>query len=107
MRSSVRYADRAGTSSVLHTAVSEAPPPSRAPSPELAPGVLVDGRYRVECELARGGMGVVYVGEDTWLERKVALKVMAPGWAQQGDAPAQFHREAKALASVKSQHVVQ
>jgi eukaryotic-like serine/threonine-protein kinase len=107
MMSSMHDADRAGAASMLQTAVNEAQPPSRARSPELVPGVLVDGRYRVERELARGGMGVVYVGEDTWLERKVALKVIAPGWAQQGAAPAQFHREAKALASVKSQHVVQ
>jgi serine/threonine-protein kinase len=94
---------------MAQTAPVEAPPPSRRSvvAMELAPGVLVDGRYRVESELARGGMGVVYVGEDTWLERKVALKVIASSLARHGDAPAQLHREAKALASVKSQHVVQ
>ncbi len=70
-------------------------------------GTVVDGRYRVESELGRGGMGVVYLGRDTWLERHVALKMIAPSWAKDGEAASCFQREAKALASVRSPYVVQ
>lgn len=70
-------------------------------------GTVVDGRYRVESELGRGGMGVVYLGRDTWLDRHVALKMIAPSWAKDGEAASCFQREAKALASVRSPYVVQ
>jgi len=68
---------------------------------------IVDGRYRLESELGRGGMGVVYLATDTWLGRPVALKMIAPALAQNGSIAARFQREAKALASVRSQYVVQ
>jgi serine/threonine-protein kinase len=70
-------------------------------------GTIVDGRYRVESELGRGGMGVVYLARDTWLERGVALKMITPSWAKDGEAAAAFQREAKALASIRSPFVVQ
>lgn len=70
-------------------------------------GTVVDGRYRVESELGRGGMGVVYLGRDTWLDRYVALKMIAPSWAKDGEAASCFQREAKALASIRSPYVVQ
>ncbi len=70
-------------------------------------GTIVDGRYHVESELGRGGMGVVYLARDTWLDRKVALKMIAPSWAKDGEAAACFQREAKALASIRSPYVVQ
>jgi serine/threonine protein kinase len=44
------------------------------PLPGAAPARL--GPYRIERELARGGMGVVYVAEHEGLRRRVALKVM-------------------------------
>jgi serine/threonine protein kinase len=95
----------------------EGPPPSdrtvvdpRSPSESEAAleiGTTVDGRYCVESELGRGGMGVVYLASDTWLDRRVALKVIAPTWARDGEITARFLREAKALASIRSNYVVQ
>jgi serine/threonine protein kinase len=78
-----------------------------APRSSLDPALIIDGRYRVESELGRGGMGVVYVARDAWLDRPVALKVIAASWASDARATDRFQKEAKALASVRSQHVVQ
>jgi serine/threonine-protein kinase len=75
--------------------------------PELAQALIIDGRYRVDTEIGRGGMGVVYLAKEMWLDRKVALKIIAPTWAGNAGAAVSFHREAKALASVRSDHVVQ
>jgi eukaryotic-like serine/threonine-protein kinase len=74
---------------------------------DVTPVNLVDGRYLLESELGRGGMGVVYRATDTWLGRPVALKVIGPGLAKNPAVAASFLREAQALASVRSQHVVQ
>ena len=83
-------------------------PPSRRPlqPPDPTP-TLIDGRYRIEGELGRGAMGVVHRATEVWLERPVALKVIAPALLHDTLAPMRFLREAKALASVRSQHVVQ
>src|SRR5262245_19769062 len=64
------------------------------------------GRYRVLKELGRGGMGAVYLGYDSALDRKVALKVMLPNAAANSDARGRFLREARTAANVKSDHVV-
>lgn len=74
---------------------------------DVTPIGLVDGRYQLESELGRGGMGVVYRATDTWLGRRSALKVIASSLARSPVATASFLREAQALASVRSQHVVQ
>jgi eukaryotic-like serine/threonine-protein kinase len=74
---------------------------------ELAPGTVIDGRYRIESELGRGGMGLVHLARDTWLDRPLAVKMIAPLWAANSTAASSFLREAKALAFVRSQFVVQ
>lgn len=78
-----------------------------AGQPDEPEAIIVDGRYHVESEIGRGGMGIVYLAKDTSLGRPVALKMIAPVWAGSSEAAASFHREAKALASVRSQYVVQ
>lgn len=86
----------------------EPAPGTQRPAPRLAPSAfVVDGRYRVEHEIGRGGMGIVYLARDAWLDRPVALKVIAPTRLNDHDAAHSFHNEAKALASVRSQHIVQ
>ena len=76
-------------------------------SPALAPGELGRvGPYRVLRVLGRGGMGMVFEGEDTRLERRVALKVMRPELAPSPEARERFLREARAAASLQHDHVV-
>ena len=77
--------------------------------PEVAAGTIpvVDGRYLVEREIARGAMGVVYLAQDIGLGRKVALKLVNPDVAQRQDVIDHFQREASALASVRHENVVQ
>ena len=67
----------------------------------------MDGRYALEGELGRGGMGVVYLARDTGLRRQIAVKLIAPALAENPIIAARFHDEARALASVQSRHVVQ
>ncbi|MBI1833165.1 MAG: ABC transporter substrate-binding protein, partial [Planctomycetes bacterium] len=56
--------------------------------------------------LGQGGMGVVFEAIDTKLQRPVALKVMKPDIARDESARKRFLREARATASVRSDHVV-
>src|ERR1041384_1361143 len=88
------------------------PEPLRAPSdpgdlPELPkPGDLVHGRYRVDFELGRGGMGVVLQARDQMLDRDVALRVVWPRMLRSPEAIERFSNEARSLAQLESRHVV-
>ena len=63
------------------------------------------GRYRIIDELGRGGMGVVYRGEDPVLERQVAVKILPPKKLTQ-KAIDRFLREAKTAARLDSPYIV-
>ncbi|MEE8142853.1 MAG: protein kinase [Planctomycetota bacterium] len=63
------------------------------------------GPYLIEGELGRGGMGVVYVAEDTRLERRVAIKLLPEAVARDPEALASFQREAKLLASLSHPNI--
>lgn len=65
----------------------------------------VRGRYKLEQEIARGGMGVVWRGFDTVLERAVAVKEL-PATTDPGLRD-RFRQEALALARLSHPHVVQ
>jgi serine/threonine protein kinase len=56
--------------------------------------------------LGEGGMGQVFLAEDESLERKVAIKMIAPRLAGEGPARARFLREARAMAGIEHPHVV-
>ena len=64
------------------------------------------GPYRVERLLGRGGMGAVFVANQIALSRPVALKVLLPQLADSEDYRRRFGREASALASAQSPHIV-
>ena len=72
----------------------------------IAPGVVIAQRYRLENELARGGMGAVWVARHLQLGTPVAVKFMDPGYAGSASARVRFEREARAAAQLQSAHVV-
>lgn len=67
-------------------------------------GVL--GPYRILKLLGSGGMGSVFLAEDTKLHRQVALKIMLPKIAKDPVAKERFMREARAAASLRSEHII-
>jgi eukaryotic-like serine/threonine-protein kinase len=69
-------------------------------------GQLLDGRYRVESHVARGGMATVYLGTDTRLDRMVALKIMHPELANDEDFVRRFVGEARSVALLSHPNVV-
>jgi eukaryotic-like serine/threonine-protein kinase len=68
--------------------------------------VMLGGRYRVENELGRGGMAKVYRGQDTVLGRTVAIKILAPQYAEDQGFVQRFRREAQAAARISNQTIV-
>ena len=79
-------------------------PPPPAADPLL--GRLLDGRYRLDAPIARGGMATVYAATDSRLDRPVAVKVMRPGLADDPEFVERFAREARAAARLSSPEVV-
>jgi len=62
--------------------------------------------YAVECEIGRGGMGVVYRARDIRLDRLVAVKVLPPNLAGAGDVRERFLREARTAARLAHPNIV-
>ena len=77
-------------------------------SAPTSPGLdlLLDGRYRVEELIARGGMATVHRGHDQRLDRVVALKIMHPHLAMDEEFRRRFAREARAAARLAHRNVV-
>ncbi|MFC4119473.1 Stk1 family PASTA domain-containing Ser/Thr kinase [Nonomuraea zeae] len=69
-------------------------------------GRLLDGRYRIESRIARGGMATVYLALDIRLDRTVALKVMHRSLAEDPAFVRRFIGEAKSVASLSHPNVV-
>src|SRR5207249_3774998 len=62
--------------------------------------------HRLEAEIGRGGMGVVFRARDLDLDRIVALKVIAPEFAQNLEFRERFKRESRLAASIRHPHVI-
>jgi len=62
--------------------------------------------YKIVKKLGEGGMGTVYLAEDTMLERKVALKVLNPLFTKESQFTERFRHEAKVQASLIHPNIV-
>ncbi len=65
------------------------------------------GHYDIVAELGRGGMGVVYKGHESSLNRYVAIKVLADSLANDESVKERFLREARSMAALNDPHIIQ
>ena len=63
------------------------------------------GRFQIEEEIGRGGMGIVYRAYDPVLDRPIALKLLAPHLGDNPNALLRFHREAAHVSSLKHANI--
>jgi serine/threonine protein kinase len=69
-------------------------------------GQVLDGKYQMNRELGRGGMGAVYLATHLGTERPVAVKVIAPQFMQRTEFIERFRREARAAGRLRHPNVV-
>ncbi|WP_010525574.1 protein kinase [Nesterenkonia sp. F] len=70
------------------------------------PRLVLNGRYRIESLIGRGGMADVYLGHDLSLDRQVAVKMLRPDLARDPQFQGRFRREAQSSASLNHPNIV-
>ncbi|MHC4831175.1 MAG: serine/threonine protein kinase, partial [Planctomycetota bacterium] len=80
--------------------------PGNLHAKDLPSGTVIDGKYRIQQKLGRGGMGAVYIAEDVLLQRQVAIKLIAGRVAQDPNFRARFFREAKVALEFVHRHAI-
>lgn len=74
--------------------------------PDALIGTVLEGRFEIERLLGEGGMGRVYVADETRLRRRCAVKVLLPELSQDKDCVERFLHEAQAIAQIHHENVV-
>lgn len=69
-------------------------------------GEVISGRYKIIKRIGKGGMGVVYLAQQTNLNRNVCIKVLNPALLDDEDAVSRFEREAKGLSRLQHPNIV-
>src|SRR5690349_8610875 len=80
-------------------AMVDTPVPLEGDGHELI-GLIIDGRYRLDATLGRGGMGLVYRAAHVGLRRQVAVKILHPSLAASPEVRNRFEREALAVGKI-------
>jgi len=73
----------------------------------LTTGEIIEGKYRIVRLIGEGGMGAVYEGENTRIHRRVAIKVLHAGVAENQEAVQRFEREAQAAGRIGNDHILE
>src|SRR5438445_7097313 len=71
----------------------------------LTPGTRL-GRYEIRSKIGAGGMGEVYLAQDTELERTIAIKILPEALASDQQRLQRFIREAKAASALNHPHIL-
>src|SRR5207245_2026692 len=71
----------------------------------LKPGTKL-GRYEIRAKIGEGGMGEVYLAQDTKLDRKVAVKILPAEVAAHPDRMKRFVQEAKAASALNHPNII-
>lgn len=69
-------------------------------------GQTLDGKYKIENEIGKGGMGTVYLSTHIGTERAVAVKIIAPQFMKRAEFVERFRREARAAGRLRHPNVV-
>jgi serine/threonine protein kinase/tetratricopeptide (TPR) repeat protein len=64
------------------------------------------GPYRIISHIATGGMGEVYLAQDSKLDRKVALKILAADYSRDKERIRRFRQEAKAVSALNHPNII-
>jgi serine/threonine protein kinase/tetratricopeptide (TPR) repeat protein len=72
----------------------------------LRPGMVVGGKFALLKQLGEGGIGIVFEAEDTWIGRRVALKILHSHLIKDAEMVARFRREARAAAMTNHPNIV-
>src|SRR5216684_2911862 len=67
---------------------------------------IIEGKYRLERLLGKGGMGEVFLAHDLTLEREVAIKVLPPDVSQDDQVVRRFQQEAKTAAKLDHPNII-
>ena len=80
--------------------------PNRALS-EFAPGLILQGTYRIVGPIAEGGCGEIFLADHTRLPGQVAIKVLHHGLQKNAEVLSRFRQEAEITATLRHPHIVQ
>ena len=80
--------------------------PSEEGAKSSGKGTSQLGKYKLLKKLGQGGMGEVYLGEDTKLGRQAAIKVLSKALAGKSDFVERFNREARSMAKMNHDNAV-
>jgi eukaryotic-like serine/threonine-protein kinase len=72
----------------------------------LEAGQIIEGKYRIVRLIGEGGMGSVYEGENTFIKRRIAIKVLHAHSVSE-ETVRRFEREAQAAGCIGSDHILE